>query len=108
MAADSPEHRPAEALTSAERLVLPLESLRGIGYDRAKLLRKLRLRTVRDLLYFFPRSYQDYRNLAEIDKLQPEVVQSVRGRVAEIAERTTQRGTRILGVLVTQGDQALR
>ena len=59
MAAESSEHRPAEPLTAAERLALPLESLRGVGYDRAQLLRKLRLRTVRDLLYFFPRSYQD-------------------------------------------------
>lgn len=112
MAADSPEPRPSEPraseLTPAERLALPLESLRGVGYDRAVLLRKLRLRTVRDLLYFFPRSYQDYRNLADIAKLQPDMVQSVRGTVAEIAERTTQRGARILGVLITQGDQALR
>ena len=87
MAADSPEPRSSEPraseLTPAERLALPLESLRGVGYDRAMLLRKLRLRTVRDLIYFFPRSYQDYRNLADIAKLQPDMVQSVRGTVAE-------------------------
>ncbi len=36
------------------------------------------------------------------------MTQSVRGHVAEIAERTTARGTRILGVLIRQGDQTLR
>jgi len=44
----------------------PLDALPGIGPKRAALLHQLGLATVRDLLYHFPRDYQDRRALTPI------------------------------------------
>jgi len=44
----------------------PLVSLPGIGPKRAELLQQLGLSTVRDLLFHFPRDYQDRRRLTPI------------------------------------------
>ncbi|MGC4004513.1 MAG: DEAD/DEAH box helicase [Pirellulales bacterium] len=105
---DSPEIAPEPPASSAERLVTPLEQIRAVGRDRAHLMGKLKLRTVRDALFFFPREYQDYRDLKPIARLEADIPVSVRGRVAEVSERTTSRGVRMLGVLLTDGTHALR
>jgi len=47
-------------------LDLPVESLSGIGPKRAALLENLNVRTVRDLVFFFPRDYQDRRHVTPI------------------------------------------
>jgi len=44
----------------------PIESLAGIGPKRAALLANLGLATVRDLLFHFPRDYQDRRHITPI------------------------------------------
>ena len=43
-------------------------TIRGIGPKRAVLLGNLGIRTVRDLLFHFPRDYQDRRTLTPIDQ----------------------------------------
>ncbi len=44
-------------------LATPVQFLKGCGSARAELLAKLDVRTVRDLLFFFPRDYQDLTDL---------------------------------------------
>ena len=41
-------------------------SLKGVGAKRAQMLSKLNIRTVSDLLYFFPRKYEDRRTVSRI------------------------------------------
>ncbi len=38
---------------------MDIQSLSGIGESRAKMFEKLNIKTVEDLVYFFPRSYED-------------------------------------------------
>ncbi len=47
-------------------LDLPVETVSGIGPKRAALLENLNIRTVRDLVFHFPRDYQDRRNVTSI------------------------------------------
>ncbi|MBI4557879.1 MAG: ATP-dependent DNA helicase RecG [Candidatus Hydrogenedentes bacterium] len=47
----------------------PVESLPGIGPKRAELLAALGIRTVFDLLFYFPRDYQDRRAITPISEL---------------------------------------
>ncbi len=54
-----------------ERLRAPLSVIKGAGPRRLALLEKLGLRTVYDLLWFFPRKYEDRRNLRKISALVP-------------------------------------
>lgn len=44
------------------RLFLSIRNLKGVGQKRFALYEKLGIRTPYDLLYYFPRSYRDYRN----------------------------------------------
>ena len=48
---------------TGEKLSLPLSALKGVGPRRSALLEKLGLRSVEDLLFFFPRRYEDRRNI---------------------------------------------
>ena len=54
-----------------ERLSAPLSVIKGTGPRRAALLEKLGLRTIYDLLFFFPRKYEDRRNVRKISALVP-------------------------------------
>ena len=54
-----------------ERLSAPLSVIKGAGPRRAALLEKLGLRTIYDLLFFFPRKYEDRRNVRKISALVP-------------------------------------
>ena len=45
--------------TPAQLLATPVQFLKGVGPARAELLERLGLHTVRDVLFFFPRDYQD-------------------------------------------------
>lgn len=92
----------------AELLATPVQYLRGVGPERAQLLERLGLRTARDLLFFFPRSYEDMSELRAIDQLVDDVPVSVVGTVAEVELRNTGPGKTILGVLVRQGAAHLR
>ncbi len=47
-------------------LDLPVNALPGIGPKRARLLAKLGVTTIRDLLFHFPRDYQDRRQTTTI------------------------------------------
>ncbi len=47
-----------------------IENLDGIGPKRAKLLAKLGIETMRDMLFHFPRDYQDRRTIANISDIE--------------------------------------
>ena len=48
----------------------PIQYLKGIGPKRAKLFHQLGINTVEDLLYYFPRRYEDRTNFISISKLE--------------------------------------
>ena len=96
------------AKTAAERLAVPVQYLKGVGSQRATLLERLGLRTACDLLFFFPRDYQDLSELRAIEQLTEGVPVSVSGVVEEVELRNTGAGRCVLGVLVRQGTHFLR
>jgi len=92
-------------MSEARSVLAPLERLRGVGPRRAKLLQRLGLRTVEDLLLFFPHRYEDRRKVTPIKDVQPERKQlllaqvldvrafSARGRRLEVVEALLFDGT---------------
>jgi len=52
------------------RLTDRLDTLKGIGEKTAKLFNKLNIETIEDLLYFFPRNYEQIGEVTEIINLQ--------------------------------------
>ena len=98
----APEKPPAELLAT------PAQFVKGVGGPRAELFARLGIHIARDLLYFFPRDYQDLSNLRDIAELEDGMNVSVRGEIVEVDFRSTASGSTMFGILVQQGPQYLR
>lgn len=94
--------------TPGESLTTPVQFLKGVGPERAELLRRLGLRHARDVLFCFPRDYEDMSELRSIGTLEEDKAVSVCGTVEEVEQRTTAGGRIVLGVLIREGDFFLR
>ena len=92
----------------AEGLATPVQFLNGVGPQRADLLRRLSLQTARDVLFCFPRDYQDTSDLRPVAQLEEDKLLSVRGVVEELDLRNTSSGGSMLGVLIRDGEHFLR
>ena len=64
-----------------------VSTLRGVSPTRAQQLERLGLRTVCDLLYHFPRSYEDLTDIRPIPQLTQGKVQTSAGEIVEIEGR---------------------
>src|SRR5262249_49566195 len=93
---------------AVELLATQVQYVKGVGPDRAKLLERIGLRTAADLLFNFPRDYQDLTDLRPIESLDEDKLQSVRATVEEIDVRNIGLGRSMLGVLVRQDSHYLR
>ena len=92
----------------AELLATPVQFLKGVGPQRAELLAKIDLHYAADVLFFFPRTYQDMSELRGIEQLEEGKLASVVGIVEEVDLRNTGPGKSLLGMLLKQGTQYLR
>lgn len=88
------------AKTPAEILATPVQYLKGVGPQRAELLERLGLRTARDVVFFFPRDYQDLNELARVADLVEGNLTRLRGTVEEVDQRVSGSGNIVLGVLL--------
>ena len=82
-----------------------IQYLKGIGPKRAKALNKLGLETIEDLLYYFPRRWEDRTNFLTIAELKDGETQTIRARVISSGQRQSwkRRGFKILEVIVSDG-----
>jgi ATP-dependent DNA helicase RecG len=76
-------------------LDLPITIIRGISTSADKKLAKLKVRTVRDLLYFFPRRYVDYSQTKPVSQLIEGEDQTIVGTIwqAKVITLGTRQGT---------------
>jgi ATP-dependent DNA helicase RecG len=95
MSTDSPT-----APTPVQLLATPVQFLKGVGPARAELLERMGLHTARDVLFLFPRDYQDLSDEREVDQLEEGKLQSVRGVVEDIDQRNTSAGGTVLGISI--------
>jgi ATP-dependent DNA helicase RecG len=91
-----------------QALFTPVQFLKGVGPARAELLHRLDLNTIADVLFYFPRDYQDLTDLRSVADLEQDKLVSVRGVVEETELRNTGPGRTLLGVLVRDGRLYLR
>jgi ATP-dependent DNA helicase RecG len=74
----------------------PVTSLWGVGEERAKLLARLGIHTVEDLLLHRPRRYEDRRRLLTIRDLQLKQPASVRGTIIAAGVKRWKKGERAM------------
>jgi ATP-dependent DNA helicase RecG len=65
----------------------PIQYLKSIGPKRAKTLANIGINNVEELLYYFPRRYEDRRNFIPISKLQEGNTYTIKAKVSSIEER---------------------
>lgn len=86
----------------------PVHQSPGVGHSRAELLAKMGIRTVVDMLFCFPRDYEDLTKLSKVCQLEQGKKASVVGTIREVELRDLGQGRNILGVLVHDGVDYMR
>ena len=86
-----------------EGLGQSVEALRGVGQKRAALLAKLDVETIRDLLFLYPRRYEDYSTLKTIDHLEYGERVTVIASVWEAGGRRTRSGQYLFKAVLSDG-----
>jgi ATP-dependent DNA helicase RecG len=71
---------------ATDPLLQDVSILRGVTELRQEQLQRLGIRTVGDLLFHFPRTYEDLTDYRPITALTPGSIQTVRGEVVEIPD----------------------
>ncbi|MGV7976054.1 MAG: ATP-dependent DNA helicase RecG [Anaerolineaceae bacterium] len=86
----------------------PVTKIRGIGEKQAKNLEKLNVFTIKDLLYLFPRRYDDYSQLKSIQQLRYGEEVTILAKVVDMKSQRTGRGKLISEVIVSDATGMLR
>ena len=84
-------------------LATPLQFVKGIGPQRAKLLANLGLHTVEDALYYLPTRHEDRSQLTPLRSLKPNDVTTVPGTIRAISPPPRGRPRVPLSVLLSDG-----
>jgi len=85
-----------------------VQFLRGVGPERAVLLRKLSIETVGDLLWCLPKDVLDFSNVRHPNELEADQLQSVRGIVRDLDSRELRGGRTLSKVLLDCGTDFVR
>ena len=73
-------------------LFSPIANEPHVGLRRAEALAKLPIRTPGEMLFFFPRDYEDFSNFTDIKNLKADELQTICARILTIRNRPTRRG----------------
>ncbi len=101
--------RPPQGEREKVGLQAPLTVINGVGPKSAETLSALDLYTLEDLLYFFPRRYDDYSQLKPINRVQYGEDLTVIGAIHSISMRPFRGGSgSIIEAALTDGTAFLR
>ncbi len=78
-----------------------VQNINGVGPKAVALLQKLGLETIEDCLYYFPREYDDRRQLPLINQVKTGQVATVVGFVETIKERSVKKGVRLIEAVIS-------
>ena len=79
---------------------MPAQFMKGVGPRRSEVLKRLGIETVADLLYHFPRRYEDRSHFTPIGELRPDLPQTVQAKVLGSSLFRTGRGTLLFQLAV--------
>ena len=67
-----------------EPLEIPIQYVKGVGPQRARLLTRLGIKTARDAIYYLPYRYDDRRNLKKICRLSYGQMETTTGKIVSL------------------------
>ncbi len=77
-----------------------VQYIKGVGPVMAKLFAKMGIFTVRDLIYYFPRNWEDRTNITKISSLIPNSDVLIRATIKKVIHQKTNSGYNIIKALV--------
>ncbi|MCK8818148.1 ATP-dependent DNA helicase RecG [Natroniella sulfidigena] len=84
-----------------------IQYIKGVGEYWAKRLKKLGIESIKDLLYYFPRDYNDWSNCQQISRLSSGMKVTVQGRVVDINQIQPRKGLTIIKIGISDGTGVL-
>ena len=88
-------------------ILAPITTLPGVAQKRAGYLEKMNVRTIADLLHYYPRRYEDYSHLKTIDRLVYGELVTVIATVWEAGGREVRPGLYLFRAILNDGTGAL-
>ncbi|MGQ9705407.1 MAG: ATP-dependent DNA helicase RecG [bacterium] len=82
---------------------IDVQFVKGVGEKRAKLLNQLGIETVRDLLYYFPRDYQDRTKIMRFNEISEGEHITAFGRIIDVSKKEIKGQRMIISALVSDG-----
>jgi ATP-dependent DNA helicase RecG len=99
---------PTAALPSEDVLSQPIQFLKGVGPNRAQMLRRLGIETIGDALALLPRRYEDRTNLKPIRALEVGAQETFDGTILVSGSSRTGRGKRLYEIIVGDASGTIR
>ncbi|MCA9186443.1 MAG: ATP-dependent DNA helicase RecG [Pirellulaceae bacterium] len=87
----------------SREMTTPVQYLKGVGPDRQPLLEKLGLKVARDLIFFFPRTYQQVSTVRSVRDVEEGQTATLQGVIEEVGAGDTWGS-----ILVRQGEDYIR
>ncbi|MBC7115641.1 MAG: ATP-dependent DNA helicase RecG [Pseudothermotoga sp.] len=88
--------------SQAKQLSLDIKSARGVGPRREKLLRKLEINSLKDLVFYFPRDYEDRRRVISLKDLLLGEKVTTRGKISSVEMKDVS-GMKIVAAVLADG-----
>jgi len=107
-AAESVPSAPPQAVTSRPGLDSSVTVLSGVGQAQAGRLQRLGVTSIRDLLYLFPRRYNDFSALKTINQLEYGEEVTIIGTIWETQSRRTRSGGTIVQSIIADGTATIQ
>ncbi|KUK91208.1 MAG: ATP-dependent DNA helicase RecG [Mesotoga infera] len=80
----------------------PIKFAYSVGEARSKILKRMDIETVGDLIYYFPRDYEDRRIIVSISSIVPDCKVSVKGRILNFSAKKVS-GYTIISAVASDG-----
>ena len=77
-----------------------VQFLKGVGPARADVLAKLGITTIADLIFHFPRHYDDLTDVRAMDNLSAGELQTIHGEIVEMESKERPDGRQVLSIVI--------
>lgn len=86
----------------------PIENIKYIGEKQSKKLKKIKIYTLGDLLFYFPEHYEDFSKISNIQDLKINENSVIKGKVIDISEeRSFRKRMSILTILLSDESSSI-
>ncbi len=107
-ATSKPTRRKPHIEPDIEKLQQPVTQIKGVGPKLAQLLGKLGVTTILDLLYLFPRRYDDYSQMKPIKDLEYGETVTIIGTIWQAVSRRSRSNQVYIEALINDGTGQVR